>query len=96
MAYGAGVKAIACMRKFEYIVAIELDNLLQAVDFVKDKTKQEQGPVLKAVYDHIRRHVAFLDEDRFIYPDLEYIYELVHSGALVELVEGMIGPLDFE
>ena len=96
MAYGAGVKAMACIRKFEYIVAIEIDNLLQAIDFVKNNTKQEQSPALKAVYDCIRKRVAFLNEDRYIYPDLEYIYDLLHSGELVELVEGMIGPLDFE
>lgn len=96
MAYGAGVKAINCIRKFEYIVAIEIDNLLQAIDFVKQNTKQAQGPVLKAVYDRVRERVPFLDEDRFIYPDLEYIYDLLHSGELVEMVEAMVGPLNFE
>ena len=96
MAYGAGVKAINCIRKFEYIVAIEIDNLLQAIDFVIRNTNQAQGPVLKAIYDRIREHVSFLEEDRFIYPDLEHTYNMVHSGELVELAEAMIGPLNFE
>ena len=95
MAYGAGVKAINCIRKFEYIVAIEIVNLLQAIDFVKRNTKQEQGPVLKTVYDYIRKQVKFMNEDRYIYPDLEHVYDLIHSGELVELAENMVGPLNF-
>ena len=96
MAYGASVKATTCMRKFEYIVAIEIVNLLQAIDFVKKDSNQAQGPVLQAVYNRIRENVSFLDEDRFIYPDLEYVYNIIHSGELVELVESIIGPLNFE
>lgn len=96
MAFSAPVKACDCMRKLNYIIAIEIDTMLQAIDFVKQNMGLDQSPVLKAVYDRIRRDVKFMDEDRFLYPDLEYIYDLVREGTLVDLVEGMVGTLNFE
>ena len=96
MAFSAPVKAYDCMRKLNYIIAIEIDTMLQAIDFVKENMGLDQSPVLKAVYDRIRRDVKFMDEDRFLYPDLEYIYDLVREGTLVDLVEGMVGTLNFE
>lgn len=96
MAFGAPVKAYDCMRKMNYIIAIEIGTMLQAIDFVKQNTGLEQSPVLKAVYDRVREGVEFMEEDRFLYPDLEYIYNLVREGTLVDLVESIIGPLNFE
>lgn len=91
LAYFAGKKAIQCMHKLQYIVAIELFTALQAVDFLEER----QSPVLAAVHDFIREKVPFVDNDRFIAPDIEYLRELIREGTLVELVEARAGKLLF-
>ena len=93
MAYSAGPRAQDCMRRFHYILAIELVTALQAVDFVQP---QKQGPATKAVHDFIRQKVSFMDKDRFIYPDLEYVYGLIREGTVVEIAEAVAGVLNFE
>ena len=96
MSFSATEKALACMRKFNYIIAIEIVTMLQAIDFVKRYTGLEQSPALKAVYDFVREKIKFMEEDRFLHPDLEYTYDLVREGTLVDLVERMVGALNFE
>ena len=37
-----------------------------------------------------------MDKDRFIYPDLEYVYGLIREGTVVEIAEAVAGTLNFE
>lgn len=92
MAYYASKKAIASVRKLQYVTAIEIYVALQAMDFLKPL---EPSPVLAKVRDFIRKTVPFVDNDRFLYPDIEYIFDRVRDGTLIDLVEQEIGALEF-
>ena len=35
-----------------------------------------------------------MKEDMFLHPHIEYLRDLIHSGELVKLVEGVVGPLN--
>ena len=41
----------------------------------------------------IRRHVAYLDEERPLYPDHDWMKVLVRSGEILEAMEQAVGPL---
>ena len=43
--------------------------------------------------DVIRKYVAFLDEDRPLYPDHTKMKELVKSCEILEVVEKTVGSL---
>ena len=92
MAYYASKKAGACARKLQYVTAIEIYVALQAMDFLKPL---EPSPVMGKVRDYIRKQVPFVENDRFLYPDIEYIYDLVRDSTLVDLVEKEIGAMEF-
>ena len=92
MAYYASKKAGQAVRKLQYITAIEIYVALQAIDFLKPL---EPSPALAKVRDFIRKKVSFVDNDRFLYPDIEYIFGLVQDGTLVDILEKEIGELEF-
>lgn len=43
--------------------------------------------------EEIGKHVPVMEEDMFLYPHIEYLRELIHSGRLVELTEEVVGEL---
>lgn len=90
MAYYAAKKAGAAARKLQYMVAIEVYTALQAMDFLKPL---EPSPTLAALRDSVREAVPFVENDRYLYPDIEYLYGRVRDRSLVELVEEKIGAL---
>jgi histidine ammonia-lyase len=92
MAYFASKKAISVANKLQYMVAIEIMVSLQAIDLIKPL---RQSPVLEKVHDFIRKEVPMLDEDRYIYPDIEYILEQIRELTIVDIVESEIGELEF-
>lgn len=92
MAYYAAKKAGTSMGKLQYILALEIDTALQAIDFLKPL---QPSPVLCRIRDFVRETVPFMEEDRYLYPDIEYIAGLVRDRTLVDLAEGEIGALEF-
>lgn len=92
MGYYAAKKAGQCVRKLQYMTAIEIYVALQAIDFLKPL---QPSPSLTKVRNFIREKVPFVDNDRFLYPDIEYIFSLVQDGSLVDIVENEIGRLEF-
>jgi histidine ammonia-lyase len=81
----------------ERIVSIELLVASQALDLRLTAMAAEDGSPtpgagVAEAHRRIRDRVAHLDRDREPGPDLAAAYELVRSGALVELTEGGIGP----
>lgn len=90
-AYLAAKKATQVVKKLQYILAIELMCAAQAADF----HTLDPSPTTRAVIDEIRNNVPSLLEDRFIYPDMETIYQYVQSGRFIEIVEKIIGELAF-
>ena len=92
MAYFAAKKSGECVRKLQYIVGIEFFVALQAIDFLKPLA---ESPVLAKVHDFARETVDFVDEDRYLYPDIEKFRDWVKDGTFIDLVEGEIGELKF-
>ena len=64
---------------------------LQAIDLLKPL---KQGNATAKVHDFIREKVAFAENDRFFYPDIEYIYSLVKDGTLIQLIEEETGAIN--
>ena len=92
MAYYASKKALASMKKLQYVTAIEIYVALQAIDFLKPLSP---SPVLGKLYDFVRRTVPFVDNDRYLYPDIAYITDRVRDCSFIDLVENEIGALEF-
>jgi histidine ammonia-lyase len=92
MGYFAAKKALIASKKLQYMVSIEIMVSLQAIDLLKPL---KQSPVTKKVHDFLRESVPMLDEDRYIYPDIEYILKQIQEMTIVEIVENEIGELKF-
>ena len=74
----------------ENVVAIELLCAAQALDLF---TNLKPGRGTMAAYTAIREHIPPLVEDRILAKDIAVMRALMHSGAILEAVEGQIGPL---
>ncbi len=92
MGYFAAKKALQVSSKLQYMAAIEIMVSLQAIDLLKPL---KQSPVTKKVHDYIRQTVSMLEEDRYIYADIEYIFEQVKEATIIDVVEKEIGELKF-
>ena len=68
-----------------YILAIELLAACQAVDLLHAQGKL--SPAGKTVYRLVRETVPPLDEDRFMYDDIERAAALIREGSLLAAVE---------
>ena len=86
MGYNASKKSYKCSKLLENILAIELLNAAQALEFLKPLNP---SPATKAVYDLIRKGVPKLENDQYMYPFIEYIYEQIHEGQILNVVEDM-------
>lgn len=62
------------------------------MDFLKPL---EPSPVLGKLRSFVRETVPFVDNDRYLYPDIAYITDRVRDCTLVDLVEKKIGALEF-
>ncbi len=72
------------------VLAIELMAAAQAFDFL---APLKPGPASKAAFEIIRGDVAYLDDDRPLFDDINRLTETVRSGRIVEAVEEIVGPL---
>ncbi len=91
MGYNAAKKAVAVAEKLEYILAIELLSAFQAQDFLEPGLKRGAGSA--AVLEAVGRRVPRMSEDIYLYPHINCLRELIHSGELVRLAEERTGPL---
>jgi len=71
------------------VLGIEFMAAAQALD-LRDFAR---GPGTDAAHRVIRKHVAYLDEDRPLYPDHTRMKSLVRSGEILDAVEGAVGSL---
>jgi len=72
------------------ILGIEFMAAAQALDF----RNFNPGKGVRVAKEVIRKHVAFLDEDRPLYPDHNKMKQLVKSCEILEAVEEAIGSLE--
>lgn len=92
MAYYASKKAGAAVRKLQYVIAIEIYIALQAMEFLKPL---EPSPAIARVRDFLRETIPFVDNDRYLYPDMEYIFDRVQDCSLIDILEKELGELEF-
>ena len=91
MGYNAGKKAIQVAEKLEYTLAIELLSCYEAQGFMG--TDAARSPVSRQVYQEIGRHVPVIENDFYLYPHMEYLRDLIHSGELLAIAERIVGGL---
>lgn len=91
MGYNACKKALSIVNKLEYVMAIELMSVYQSQQFVDEKMERGQGS--KAVFELLKDKVPVMDVDMYLYPCIETLQDLIHSGEILEAVEKVVGPL---
>lgn len=91
MGYNASKKAISVSEKLEYILAIELLSAFQSSAFL-DKKYKLSTPT-NYIYEKLKEHIPVMEEDFYLYPHIQYLKNLIHSGDLIAWVEEKIGKL---
>lgn len=91
MGYFACRKAVTVAEKLEYILAIELLSDYQAQQF-SDQDAQP-GSVSKNIYAMLKEQIPVMKKDMLLYPYIEYLRDLIHSGRILELAEELVGKL---
>ncbi|MGB9593199.1 MAG: HAL/PAL/TAL family ammonia-lyase [Anaerolineae bacterium] len=89
MGMNTAIKNMQILDNAYGVLGIEFMAAAQALDF---RTHQVGHGVAKAK-EVIRRHVAFLDVDRPLYPDHNTMKELVKSCEILREVEAVVGSL---
>ncbi len=89
MAYRSCQKAYEAAGKIQYMAAIEILTALQAVDLREDGLPQ--SPVLKKIHDFVRLFVPFLNEDRYLYADIEKLHDFIIEMDLIKIAEDELG-----
>lgn len=87
MAYHASQKAYESSQKLTSIIAIELLTAVQAVDFVQKETSLNSSPALAHIHNLIREQIPFLEEDRYLYEDIEKMTTLMEELTLLKALE---------
>lgn len=84
----AAIKMRRVGQNVERILSIELMAAAQGIDFRRDVMGKSTrlGHGTQPVYDLIRRHVPFLEEDAVMYPYMEKVRQLVQHGDVVDAV----------
>ncbi|WP_181444394.1 histidine ammonia-lyase [Bacillus sp. 03113] len=91
MGYNAAKKAREIAKKLEYVLAIELLSIYSAHQFIDNDLLP--GSASSAVLDFISCSVPNMEEDIYLYPHIETLKEFIHSSAIIECVEKVIGKL---
>ncbi|MEH7546408.1 MULTISPECIES: histidine ammonia-lyase [Bacillaceae] len=91
-AYFAAKKAYQITKKLEYILGLELMAAVQALDF---HHPLKPSPASQKVYELIRSVVPTVEEDRYFYPDIQFITNLIREGEILNAIELIIGKLDW-
>ena len=80
----AARKARAVVKNVAHVLAIELMCACQAVDF---RGPERLAHETRKIYDLVREVTTPLEDDRWLYPDIEAIAELIARGEIVQAVE---------
>ncbi|MGG3452095.1 aromatic amino acid ammonia-lyase [Domibacillus aminovorans] len=91
MGYNAAKKAREVTEKLEYVLAIELLSIYYAHQFMESNLLP--GSASRAVLTRIAQSVPKMEEDTYLYPHLQTLREIIHSGEIIDCVEDTIGKL---
>ena len=83
MATFAARRLQSMVRNTAYILSIEWLAAAQGIEFLRPL---QSSVALENAMTILRRHVSFMDQDRWLSPDIEAASTLVHSGQLSELM----------
>lgn len=86
----AARKALQILSNVEFVLAIELLCAVQALDFLNNL---KPGEGIEIAYKLIREKVKFLDKDRILAHDINWVKDIISKGVLLENVEEKIGAL---
>lgn len=92
MGYNAALKARKVIELLEYVLGNELLTAVQALELRKNKNlplSENSDKIIAAV----REKVVFMEKDHYIYPEMEWTKELVHSGRIRAISEKNIGNM---
>ena len=89
MGMNTAIKNAQILENAYGVLGIEMMAAAQALDF----RDHMPGAGVKRAHKVVRRHVAFLDEDRPLYPDHDAMKALVKSCEVLEEVESEVGSL---
>jgi histidine ammonia-lyase len=84
MGYNSSKKAIDIAEKLEYILAIELLSVYQAHQFIDEDLSP--GSVSQSILNEISKTVPVMEDDIYLYPYIEKIRNLIHSGEIVKII----------
>jgi histidine ammonia-lyase len=89
----AARQACQILDNLEYILALELMAAAQGIDFRREKLgpSAQLGRGTSIVYDLIRQHVPFLENDAIMYPYIEAARHLVADGTVIQSIAGALG-----
>ena len=92
----AARKAKMILQNTQDVLADELLTACQAIDIRRRLNTHGQGltPLHEAIYQHVRKEVAFYEVDREIWPDIRSVEKMIRSGELLDIVKEYIP--DFE
>jgi histidine ammonia-lyase len=93
MGYNAAYKARKVVRLAEYVLGNELLASIQASDLRCSECGGKRSAVTEAVASAVRERAAFMENDHYISPDMEWAFELVHSGRVRAIAEELAGAL---
>jgi len=83
-------KAQTILSNVEFVLAIELLCVAQALDFLREL---KPGDGVEAVYKLVREKVSHLDKDRVLHKDINLLKEMISAGIVLKKVEEKIGNL---
>ena len=88
MATTAARKCVWILQNTTSVLAYELLTACQAKDIREytDPKAGELSPVLKEIYERVRKDIPFTEKDREIRIDIEKIESLMRSGELEEII----------
>ncbi|WP_370222957.1 histidine ammonia-lyase [Cytobacillus sp.] len=91
MGYNAAKKAREVASKLEYVLAIELLSIYTAHQLTDNYPSP--GSASQAVLDKLACFIPKMEEDQYLYPFLEGIRDLIHSGEMIQCVEDKLGKI---
>lgn len=88
MGVTAALKARSINRNVSQILAIELMGAAQGIDFRRKVMPDARlGRGTQPVYELIRQHVPFIEQDTVLYPYLEAVKKLVREGTIARIAQ---------
>lgn len=84
----AARKANTILHQTQEILAMETLAACQAIDLQEEFVNLGKGTLL--AYNHIRKHVDFIEEDTVMYPYIHKVLELIKDESILKTVENAV------